>query len=1100
MSEQNQVQTQRPVVLIGLGGTGKQTLQYLRRLFLDRYGAKSLPHIAMVVIDTDGREQNLDGSKYDEFDREVAFDRKLGELIVTPIGEMQGNVRRNRAQYPHIDNWLDRALDSRGDIHDGAGQIRSFGRLAFFKHYKDIKEAIHRAYQTVTSGSARDRAQNYNIELETGEPVETWVIFSVAGGTGSGMFLDMAFLAKQEARAFNGSEARSLILLPTAFSNDLPPTPSADNQYRPFANAYAALMELESYNFRQKGDGDGPAPKGFRVQWAREQYDLNPQTMIDGPVFLNSWLVDNAPRDGGGLISDRMDLCRMMAEWLFIQYSSVAPALSGEIRSARSNQGNVLLPLATISLSASSQQNGKPAEPGAEVQRQSFSRQYSGFGLSKIYIPTTNLANQAYAKLVADVATFWQSGSALSDVRKSIESRVYSKIHLPMNGATRGFTEALGKRLSVDGAGQPLARRFEVLIEDELRKLKVRNFDVGAEEDARDWFTREVMTKLLDGGAAAMARRGEISRIVQGDNAAAAMKEIRQALDNFLAETLRTPGERLDFAVEALRTMVKDYQQAAQQAEDRAKKEQQKGDRLQREIDELLRWTSDYKGFDRSTVFAAAFAKMRERAMAEFRKQIFQATTQTAKNAADYVGVGNTVKDADGRDKLVETGLLSMLFALKQTFQALSARAKARIGALQHQPTSRLNSRAPAKRDGEFTAETELAEIYKTRESAPIDETAIAAFEEELYKYLAYKGFTSPWYLREFGDTGGIETVFADMLSFARTQLSYLPSRMQDALDCLSKKYGNDNKAKFEDEVRKVIDRGSPWLPKPVHNLAGNDEFSNLTSIYYVAVSDSAAAGPKADTLKLAGVSIDDEGRTEAASRKVVDGPLDSVYFESEVAGVPLFAVRNIDLYRNAYLGYLGAEDPATRVVHTELNLESFVDLVPPTWEEYKMRHEAVCTFIEGVAKGVIVLDPAVAEQGGLPAWRFFESSTLAMRPMERRLGRYALAVRLLARRDRALCAALQREIAARDLKSLSQDDAARLFGIYEQMGLEPPIRGSEWRTAINTVLSDMRTKYGGAIVDKARAQHDSSPGWIESVPSGSQYPYLRLKVPAQPS
>ena len=317
----------------------------------------------------------------------------------------------------------------------------------------------------------------------------------------------------------------------------------------------------------------------------------------------------------------------------------------------------------------------------------------------------------------------------------------------------------------------------------------------------------------------------------------------------------------------------------------------------------------------------------------------------------------------------------------------------------------------------------------------------------------------------------------------------------QDALDCLSKKFGKDNQSQFQAELRKVIDRGSPWLPRPTHNMGGDNKFKNLPAEYYVAVSSEAALEPKIEMFKAAGVSVDKYNKPEDEGRKVVDGPLDTVYFESEVAGVPLCAIRNIDLYRNAYLGYLDADDPATRVVHTELDIERYTNLVPLTWDEYNLRQEAVRTFILGVAKGVIVEDTTAQNQGGLPEWRFFENSTLSVRPIERKLRRYTTAIRLLSRRDRTLCSALQREIAARDANAITADDTACLFNVIDAMQRDQPVSGSEWKTAIGSVLSDMRSQYGAPIVQQAQSVEGSAAAWRGSVPSGSANPFLRLKA-----
>src|SRR5580698_1509335 len=154
----DQILDAKPMVLIGLGGTGKQTLLNLRRRFFEHYGVRTLPHIAMVVIDTDERLQHLDGTEYNEFDAEVQLTES--EFVRVPIGAALENFQRNRRLAPHIDSWLDPALDAYGRIEDQAAQVRAFGRFAFFSHLQEITHALHEAYARVTSREAVDAALN----------------------------------------------------------------------------------------------------------------------------------------------------------------------------------------------------------------------------------------------------------------------------------------------------------------------------------------------------------------------------------------------------------------------------------------------------------------------------------------------------------------------------------------------------------------------------------------------------------------------------------------------------------------------------------------------------------------------------------------------------------------------------------------------------------------------------------------------------------------------------------------------------------------------------------------------------------------------------
>ncbi len=307
---------------------------------------------------------------------------------------------------------------------------------------------------------------------------------------------------------------------------------------------------------------------------------------------------------------------------------------------------------------------------------------------------------------------------------------------------------------------------------------------------------------------------------------------------------------------------------------------------------------------------------------------------------------------------------------------------------------------------------------------------------------------------------------------------------MEDALARFDRKFRQtDVRGQYEAELDRVIGRGTPWLPMPTHNMGGDESFRNLDEVSadYVVFSPRAAEGPKNAMLKA------------ASGRDRVDGPLDTVYFESEVAGVPLFAVRQMDLYRNAYIGHLDADDPATRVVHTELDLEKFVDLLPFNAGEMDRRHAAIKTFVRAVVGGVVTPDPSGAQ--GQAEWRFYENRQTSARPTLRRLGQYVRAIRSLANPGSSLCGALQGEVDGVYANKLTQDDQGRIFCLIEEMQEQAPIEGAEWLHATTSVLNDLRRKYGEVVVSEAKAARTGMASWAETVPSGGEAPFWRLRT-----
>jgi hypothetical protein len=125
------------------------------------------------------------------------------------------------------------------DPSKGAGQIRALARLYFFDKYVALKNMIEGKIRTLLAGvSSKDKTDRLGLELEPAS-LRVVVIASVAGGTGSGSFLDMGYLAKRLAgKQLLGAKVDLCLMLPSGYAGH--------GKSRTEANTYAALMELET--------------------------------------------------------------------------------------------------------------------------------------------------------------------------------------------------------------------------------------------------------------------------------------------------------------------------------------------------------------------------------------------------------------------------------------------------------------------------------------------------------------------------------------------------------------------------------------------------------------------------------------------------------------------------------------------------------------------------------------------------------------------------------------------------------------------------------------------------------------------------------------
>lgn len=235
----------RPAVIIGLGGTGQWVLTFVKKDLLE-VGRGALPkNVSLLSFDT--MPQATAETERQGGEREV----KVGAVKLETDKEfihVGGNVfslaQKIRAgEYPYIRSWYQadhylRALPPAAfNLSEGAGAIRQFGRLAIFHDLSQPSESriwpyVYNAVQTVRSSVTDESA------------LEVIIVGSFAGGTGAGMFIDMALLLRAIATdAVAGSHiVRGFFVLPRAF-----PVMAGRRKTEMFARTYAAWRELNRF-------------------------------------------------------------------------------------------------------------------------------------------------------------------------------------------------------------------------------------------------------------------------------------------------------------------------------------------------------------------------------------------------------------------------------------------------------------------------------------------------------------------------------------------------------------------------------------------------------------------------------------------------------------------------------------------------------------------------------------------------------------------------------------------------------------------------------------------------------------------------------------
>ena len=245
-----------PALFIGVGGTGGKVLRKLRGKVATRLGQSVCPKaLPMLLLDTDSEALGQATRRGDANEGLEASD-------TVSLSLRRPQEYRDKADV--LLSWLGRrwlyniprSLKTEG--------IRPLGRLALIDHARRTFQRIRRAMaQAIDSDSREDARETSGLELRDG--LRVYVVSSVAGGTGGGITLDIAYAVRAIAARLGVADPRIIGVLTHSTSRE----PTRDELAR--VNSYSWLSELHQFETSERGyPGDAgcglPAhPKGTQA-------------------------------------------------------------------------------------------------------------------------------------------------------------------------------------------------------------------------------------------------------------------------------------------------------------------------------------------------------------------------------------------------------------------------------------------------------------------------------------------------------------------------------------------------------------------------------------------------------------------------------------------------------------------------------------------------------------------------------------------------------------------------------------------------------------------------------------------------------------------
>ncbi|WP_051023604.1 tubulin-like doman-containing protein [Synechococcus sp. PCC 7502] len=434
-------------VCIGIGGTGEKVLTQIKKIIVDRYGSlDSLPVVSFVQIDTDDAITSKGGNSYRG--KDISF--RETELVKAVVSKTEAEAISNGIQevyddkdlktlkpQSHIARWFPPQLVKNiSAIEKGAQARRPIGRLAFTKNYEKFQQTIDAAVRRTDGHAEYLLSSEQKLKLDPG--INFFIVASLCGGTGSGMFLDVAYAIRglYSPNQVNPNIRLSgyLVISPQIYGD----TP------RQYANCYAALKELDYYSSEHTT---------FEICYT--QNDNRGIVREPRPPFDFPYLISKDIADTGSTISTREKLFNITAQKITLEFSD---ELSPRVKSMRDNFPDYMQQWDT--------------HPRSNCQ------QYMTFGLVSIHFPKERISAITQFEVGCKLTAFWLNGIGQSPDSQALVDQFLVNYNWHPNLAKKdGFVSSL-ENITVEGG-----KTFKKIIESNKAELKKSVDDCKTDSD-----------------------------------------------------------------------------------------------------------------------------------------------------------------------------------------------------------------------------------------------------------------------------------------------------------------------------------------------------------------------------------------------------------------------------------------------------------------------------------------------------------------------------------------------------------------------------------------------------------------------------------------
>jgi hypothetical protein len=293
----------RPTLFLGVGGLAGLALRHLKERLQQRFGnLEGVPILRLLLLDTD--RLDLRTARAADLDVPGPPPLALEETLLTPLQPQEHYRDRARAYL----RWLDRRWlygIPRSQTTEG---MRPLGRLALVDNAAEVLARLRQELAALVSAEARALTTSSTGLALREEAPRVFLVASVAGGTGGGMLVTLAYAVQQVLAELHLPADAVCGLLLHATS----PKPTEGELAR--ANALATLQEINHFSHPDNsypGDpehelagaaaGQGPLPECYLVPLGEQLSKESAEAATD---VVAEYLCLDSTSTAGGLLDE----------------------------------------------------------------------------------------------------------------------------------------------------------------------------------------------------------------------------------------------------------------------------------------------------------------------------------------------------------------------------------------------------------------------------------------------------------------------------------------------------------------------------------------------------------------------------------------------------------------------------------------------------------------------------------------------------------------------------------------------------------------------------------------------------------------------------